>query len=65
MPTGNETRAAILLKRKLDREGIECEILTKEQKRGNLLARLPGEKNRPKIMYLSHLDVVPIEGESM
>ena len=64
MPTGNETRAALPLKKKFEEEGIDCEILSREEERGNVLARLPGEKTSPRLLYLSHLDVVPVEDEA-
>ena len=64
MPTGNETRAVVPLKRKFDEEGIEYEVFSRAEERGNILARLPGEKIGPRLLYLSHLDVVPVEDEA-
>ncbi len=64
MPTGNETRAASVLEKKLEEERIDCRVLSKEKGRGNFLAKLPGKKSVPRILYLSHLDVVPVEDEA-
>ncbi|MBM3212438.1 M20/M25/M40 family metallo-hydrolase [Candidatus Poribacteria bacterium] len=65
MPTGNETALCEFLKKKLDAEGIESEILESIPTRGNLVAHLPGENNgRARLMFMSHTDVVPIGDES-
>ncbi len=64
MPTGNETKAALLLKKKLEIEGIDCKILSKEETRGNFIATLPGKRSSPRLLYLAHLDVVPVEDET-
>lgn len=64
MPTGNERRAASVLEKKLEEEKIDCRVLSKEKERGNLLAKLAGKKSTPRILYLSHLDVVPVEDET-
>ena len=64
MPTGNETPCAEYLQRRLAAEGIESEILESAPTRGNLIARLKGEGGGPTLMFMTHLDVVPIEDES-
>lgn len=65
MPTGNETELCQFLKKKLDAEGIDSEIMEGVPTRGNLVARLPGaEDGKAKLMFMSHTDVVPIGDES-
>jgi len=64
MPTGNETELCHFLKDRLAAEGIEAEILESAPGRGNLIARLPGASGTPRLLYMSHSDVVPIEDES-
>ncbi len=63
MPTGNETPAAQLVQRKLAEAGIGAEIHESAPNRGNLLARLPGTAGTPRLLLLSHSDVVPVEDE--
>jgi len=58
-PPGNERAAAEHLKRYFSKEGIECELLERELGRTNLIARLKGSRPGPKLMLLSHTDVVP------
>jgi len=65
MPTGNETELCQYLKKKLDSEEIESEIIEGVPTRGNLIARLNGSENgRARLMFMSHTDVVPIGDES-
>lgn len=65
MPTGNETELCQFMKKKLDAEGIDSEIIEGVPTRGNIIARLPGaEDGRAKLMFMSHTDVVPIGDES-
>ena len=64
MPTGDETPAAELLRDKLAAAGIASEILESAPNRGNLVARLAGSGGGPRLLYLSHTDVVPVEDGS-
>jgi acetylornithine deacetylase/succinyl-diaminopimelate desuccinylase-like protein len=64
MPTGNETLAAELLRAKLAAEGIDARIYAADPNRGNLIARLPGRRGAPRLLLLSHTDVVPVEDEA-
>jgi len=64
MPTGNETALCHYLQDVLAREGIASDILESAPRRGNLLARLPGQGGAPSLLMLAHTDVVPIEDES-
>jgi acetylornithine deacetylase/succinyl-diaminopimelate desuccinylase-like protein len=64
MPTGDETPAAELLRAKLAAEGIEAHVYESAPNRGNLIARLPGSGGAPRLLLLSHTDVVPVEDEA-
>jgi acetylornithine deacetylase/succinyl-diaminopimelate desuccinylase-like protein len=57
-PPGNEIEAAIYIQELLVREGISATIYESMPKRGNLVARLPGNGNRQPLVLLAHLDVV-------
>jgi acetylornithine deacetylase/succinyl-diaminopimelate desuccinylase-like protein len=62
-PPGNEIATALFLKRILEAEGIEVQILdTAELKpagRANLYARLKGNGSKRAIALVNHMDVVP------
>ncbi len=60
-PPGTETRAAEYLAAVLQREGIEAHVLESAPRRGNLVARLPGDGRAAPLLLMSHLDVVPAE----
>jgi len=62
-PPGNELEAAEFLAGELEREGLECEVLESEPGRGNLIARIEGSGEKPSLLLLSHLDVVPAKAE--
>ena len=64
MPTGNETPCCQYLQARLNREDIDSEILESAPTRGNLIARLKGEGTGPSLLFMSHLDVVPVGDES-
>ena len=64
MPTGNETEVADFARQWLGVDGIEAEIIESAPHRGNLIARLPGESGKNKLLLMSHMDVVPVEDES-
>jgi acetylornithine deacetylase/succinyl-diaminopimelate desuccinylase-like protein len=57
-PPGNETAAAELLRDYLEDSGVECELYAKTPERANLVARIPGRAIGPKLLFLSHTDVV-------
>jgi len=57
-PPGNETAAAELLRDYLEQSGVECELYAKVPERANLVARIPGRGDGPKLLFLSHTDVV-------
>ena len=58
-PPGNETEAAKYLAETLEKEGLKCEILESTPGRGNVITRIRGTGEKPSLLLLSHLDVVP------
>ncbi len=60
-PPGNETAAAEYLKNLLQAAGVETEIVEPEPGRGTIIARI-GQGSK-KLLYVSHLDVVPVGGD--
>src|SRR2546426_3363015 len=57
-PPGNETAVAELLRAYLEESGAVCELYARVPERANLVARIPGRGNGPKLLLLSHTDVV-------
>jgi len=57
-PPGNESAATSWLSRNLDAEGFHVETYECGSKRGNLITRLRGTGEKPRLLLLSHLDVV-------
>ena len=57
-PPGNETRAAELLREYLGDHGVESELYAKVPERANLVARIPGRGDGPRLVLLSHTDTV-------
>ena len=57
-PPGNETLAAELLRDYLQENGVEVELYAKVPKRANLVARIPGRGDGPRLAFLSHTDTV-------
>jgi acetylornithine deacetylase/succinyl-diaminopimelate desuccinylase-like protein len=57
-PPGNEGRASGYLKEWFDLNGIECEVIG-EPGRENALAWIKGQKEKPRLLFESHTDVVP------
>jgi acetylornithine deacetylase/succinyl-diaminopimelate desuccinylase-like protein len=63
-PPGNETIAAELLRDYLAESGVEAELYSKVPERANLVARIPGRGDGPRLLLLSHTDTVvadPVE----
>jgi acetylornithine deacetylase/succinyl-diaminopimelate desuccinylase-like protein len=58
-PPGNESMATRFLASNLAKEGFKCEIIESTPNRGNLMTRLKGTDEKPRLLLLSHLDVVP------
>jgi len=59
-PPGNEGKCAEYLKARFEREGIDCEVIG-EPGRENALAKIRGAREKPRLLFLSHTDVVPAE----
>ena len=57
-PPGNETAAADYLKKLFKEAGVESEIVEPEPGRGTFITRIG--KGPKKLLYVSHLDVVPV-----
>src|SRR2546423_2299054 len=57
-PPGNETRAAELLRGYLGDNGVASELYARVPERANLVARIPGRGDGPRVLFLSHTDVV-------
>jgi acetylornithine deacetylase/succinyl-diaminopimelate desuccinylase-like protein len=57
-PPGNETKAAELLREYLESNGVQCELYAKVPERANLVARIPGRGDGPRLALLAHTDTV-------
>jgi acetylornithine deacetylase/succinyl-diaminopimelate desuccinylase-like protein len=57
-PPGNETLAAELLRDYLAESGVSCDLYAKVPERANLVARIPGRGDGPRLALLSHTDTV-------
>jgi acetylornithine deacetylase/succinyl-diaminopimelate desuccinylase-like protein len=57
-PPGNETLAAELLQDYLAENGVTAELYAKVPERANLVARIPGRSDGPRLLLLSHTDTV-------
>jgi len=57
-PPGNETAAAELLRDYLEPFGVNCELYSRVPERANLVARIPGRGDGPRLLFLSHTDTV-------
>jgi len=57
-PPGNEGKAAEYLKACFEKDDIDCEVLG-EPGRENALAGVRGLREKPRLLFLSHTDVVP------
>jgi acetylornithine deacetylase/succinyl-diaminopimelate desuccinylase-like protein len=62
-PPGNEGKASEFLKSVFDKERIECEVVGPKE-RESFIARLPGKTGKPRLLLLSHTDVVPVTDPS-
>ena len=62
-PPGRETPAALVLKKYLEANGIECELVARDPDRANLIARIPGTGEGPSLALLGHTDVVPADAQ--
>lgn len=61
-PPGEETLAAEYLHGYLSGQGVDCELVAREPRRANLVARIPGtEPDAPSLAFVGHTDVVPAD----
>ena len=60
-PPGNETQAALLLQDYLAASGVQSSLLGELPERQSLVARLPGTRPGPTLLYMGHTDVVPAD----
>ncbi|HMK93852.1 MAG TPA: M20/M25/M40 family metallo-hydrolase [Candidatus Limnocylindrales bacterium] len=58
-PPGNETAAANYIAEYLGEDGFKTEIIESTPGRGSVITRLKGTGEKPSLLLLSHLDVVP------
>jgi acetylornithine deacetylase/succinyl-diaminopimelate desuccinylase-like protein len=64
MPTGDERPLCEFLKERLALEGIPSTILPSAGNRANLVARLDENAGEPRLLFMAHTDVVPVEDET-
>jgi acetylornithine deacetylase/succinyl-diaminopimelate desuccinylase-like protein len=57
-PPGNESIAAEALRGYLEANGVACELYAKTPERANLVARIPGSGDGPRLLLLAHTDTV-------
>ncbi|MCP4417134.1 MAG: M20/M25/M40 family metallo-hydrolase, partial [Chloroflexi bacterium] len=57
-PPGNELACVQYINDLLQTAGIETTLLAKDEKRPNLIARLPGNGSAPPLLMQGHVDVV-------
>src|SRR5436190_17589675 len=57
-PPGNETAAAELLREYLGDHGVDAELFARIPERANLVARISGSGGGPRLLLLSHSDVL-------
>jgi acetylornithine deacetylase/succinyl-diaminopimelate desuccinylase-like protein len=62
-PPGNEDQIQRFLKDTLVAAGFECEVVSAEPGRHNLIARLRGNQEGPTLTYLGHVDTVRADPE--
>jgi acetylornithine deacetylase/succinyl-diaminopimelate desuccinylase-like protein len=61
-PPGNELKSVRTVQRALQEHGIESRVFESASNRGNLIARISGSGDGPKLMFgPAHVDVVPVE----
>jgi len=61
--SGNETEVCRFLEKRFNEEGISNLTLESAPGRGSFIAHM-GNSDRPRLMFMTHNDVVPIEDES-
>jgi acetylornithine deacetylase/succinyl-diaminopimelate desuccinylase-like protein len=62
-PPGNEAACVGYLADLLAGAGLDCRIVAADDRRPNLIARLPGAGSAPPLLLHGHVDVVPVTGQ--
>ena len=62
-PPGDEAECIAFADRVLREAGFETQILGRNEKRTNLVTRLPGRGDAPPLLMYGHVDVVTTEGQ--
>ncbi len=62
-PPGNEAACVGYLAELLAGAGLDCRIVAADDRRPNLIARLPGAGTAPPLLLHGHVDVVPVAGQ--
>ncbi|MFN2166798.1 MAG: M20/M25/M40 family metallo-hydrolase [Anaerolineae bacterium] len=62
-PPGNESACISYIDDLLTQAGFETKILARDEKRANLVTRLPGRGQAPPLLLYGHVDVVPARAE--
>jgi acetylornithine deacetylase/succinyl-diaminopimelate desuccinylase-like protein len=60
-PPGNEYLVTDYLKSVLEREGIPAQIVARDPKRPNLIARVKGSGRKRPVLFMGHSDVVTVD----
>ncbi|MFX0014371.1 MAG: M20/M25/M40 family metallo-hydrolase [Promethearchaeota archaeon] len=61
-PPGNELKSIQTIQRFLQERNIQCQVFESAPNRGNLVTKISGTDNGPKMMFgPAHVDVVPVE----
>jgi acetylornithine deacetylase/succinyl-diaminopimelate desuccinylase-like protein len=61
-PPGEETGPASYLREYLTGAGVDCDLVAREPRRANLVARIHGsDPSAPSLAFVGHLDVVPAD----
>ena len=63
-PPGNEAACVAHVDALLSEAGLETTILARDEKRPNLVARLPGQGQAPPLLMYGHVDVVTTVGQA-
>lgn len=60
-PPGDETAVAEYLHDYLSGHGVSCELVARDERRANLVARIAGTDDAPSLAFVGHTDVVPVD----
>ena len=60
-PPGDETGPATYLRDYLVGAGVDCELIARDPRRANVVARIRGTGEAPSLAFVGHTDVVPAD----